>query len=115
MISQHFKREEFACNCGQCGYVAVDHELLVVLEDLRMWFAQPITITSGNRCPSHNSAVGGHPASKHISSIAADIKVRGFTPQEVYDYLDNKYPHKYGIGLYNTWVHIDVQPKKLRW
>lgn len=114
-MSPHFKREEFKCKCGNCDFIAVDHELLVVLEDLRSWFAEPVTINSANRCKDHNTAIGGHPLSKHMSGIAADIKIRDVTPTEVYNYLDRKYPNKYGIGLYLTFTHIDVQPTKKRW
>lgn len=114
-ISFHFKREEFKCKCGNCDLQAVDHELLTVLEDVRMWFDEAVTINSANRCPAHNAEIGGHPKSKHMSGIAADIKVKDITPEELYRYLDTKYPNKYGIGLYPTFVHIDMQPERKRW
>lgn len=115
MFSDNFLRKEFDCNCGNCEPIAVDHELITVLEDLRSYFGKQITVTSGYRCPDHNAAVGGHPKSKHMLGIAADIKVAGVYPQAVYNYLNEKYPDKYGIGLYSAWVHIDVQEKRLRW
>lgn len=114
-VSKNFKRSEFKCKCGNCTFEAVDVELLEVLEDLRAWADGPITITSGNRCADHNSAVGGAPGSKHVSGIAADIKVADISTEEVYRYLDSKYPNKYGIGLYDNWVHIDVRSEKARW
>jgi hypothetical protein len=46
---------------------------------------------------------------------AADIVVRGKTPREVYEYLDERYPNKYGIGSYETFTHIDTRVKKARW
>lgn len=114
-MSPHFKRSEFKCKCGMCDHEAVDHELIIVLEDLRMWFDEPVKITSGNRCSFHNAAVGGSPNSKHLYSLAADIQVSNTSSKEVYDYLDQKYPHKYGIGFYRSWVHIDVREQKARW
>jgi len=114
-ISPFFKRNEFKCKCGDCKFEAVDHELLVVLEDVRMWFDEPVTITSGIRCPDHNLAVGGAPDSQHVHGLAADIKVKDIEPEEVYRYLDTKYPTKYGIGLYSGWVHIDVREGRSRW
>lgn len=114
-MSPHFKRSEFKCKCGQCDHEAVDHELIVVLEDLRTWFDEAVTISSGNRCPDHNDAVGGAPNSKHLYSLAADVWVKNVTPAQVYEYLDKKYPNKYGIGLYNAWVHIDVRDQRARW
>jgi len=114
MNSKWFKRSEFACKCG-CGFNSVDVELLTVLEDLREYFKRPITITSGNRCVTHNKKVQGEKGSMHVNGIAADIKVLDFTPLQVYTYLNTKYPDKYGIGLYSTWVHIDVRTNKARW
>ena len=113
-ISKHFNRSEFACQCN-CGFSTVDIELIRVLENLREFYEEPITITSGCRCVSHNHAVGGSANSKHREGIAVDIKVKDETPEEVYDYLDDKYNDKYGIGLYSGWVHIDTRPDKSRW
>ncbi len=111
---KYFKRAEFACNCG-CGFSAVDVELLEVLEDVREHFNQPITINSGCRCEAHNKAVGGEVRSKHTQGIAADFVVRGVSPAKVHQYLVGKYPNEYGIGLYKTWVHLDVRGEKARW
>ena len=46
---------------------------------------------------------------------ASDIKLDGMDPDMVYDYLDKKYPDKYGIGKYKTFTHIDSRSKKARW
>ena len=111
---KYFKRHEFACGCG-CGFSAVDVELLEALEDVREHFNQPITINSGCRCEAHNRAVGGEPNSMHTKGIAADFVVRGVSPAKVHQYLTGKYPNEYGIGLYRTWVHLDVRGEKARW
>lgn len=111
---KYFSREEMACKCG-CKFNTVDYELAMVLDTLREFFNTPVTITSGCRCVDHNKAVGGSPNSKHLLGIAADIKVKGVSPKEVYEYLDTKYTTKYGIGLYSSWVHIDVRKHRARW
>jgi len=131
-----FERSEFACSCG-CGFDVVDHELIAVLVDLRNWSGGEIII-GGNRCPEHNirirtceahgdfyglfcpvcSLAGRQRSSKrsqHLKGKAADAQSKVKTPQEIYDYLDNQYPNKYGIGLYIWGVHIDVREKKVRW
>lgn len=113
-ISANFNRSEFACKCG-CGFAVVDTELLEVLEGVRQYFCEPVSITSGNRCWKHNKKVGGADHSKHALGIAADIKVANVEPQDVYDYLDRIYPDRYGIGLYSGWVHIDVREEIARW
>lgn len=114
-ISRHFSRHEFACRCG-CGYDTVDVELITVLEDLRDYFGEPITITGPNRCPEHNAQTPGAASnSPHMRGIAADIKVRNVSPLFVAVYLESKYPDKYGIGRYNGRTHIDVRAEKARW
>ncbi len=113
-VSENFSREEFACKCG-CGFSTVDIELLEVLELVRGKFKQPITITSGCRCDTHNTAVSGSYGSKHKQGIAADIVVKGFTPYEVYKFLDGHAPNKYGLGFYTNFTHIDVRAIKSRW
>ena len=114
-LSKHFDSSEFRCHCGTCGFDVVDSELLVVLEDLRETYGQPVTVTSGCRCQRHNKKIGGAPESYHTKGMAADIQVRGLSSAKVYQYLTGKYPDKYGIGYYHSWVHIDVRPKKSRW
>ena len=114
-LNAYFSRAEFACNCRQCGRDVVDTELLDVLMDLRTHFRAPVYINSGNRCVEYNEAVGGASKSQHLLGKAADIVVSGLIPDEVYGYLDKKYPNTYGIGLYQTFVHIDVREHKARW
>ena len=113
-VCKWFKPEEFRCKCG-CGLSAVGVSLLMVLDDVREHFGKPVLVVSGCRCKKHNAAVGGAKASKHMLGIAADIKVRGVEPIEVWGYLTEKYPNKFGIGLYKTWVHIDTRSSKARW
>jgi uncharacterized protein YcbK (DUF882 family) len=113
-LSKHFDREEFACKCG-CGFATADHELIEVLENLRETYMAPITINSGCRCEKHNKAVGGEEGSKHMQGIAADIVVQGYSPAKIYQYLDQKYAGRFGVGEYLGWVHIDVRSTKARW
>lgn len=113
-ISQHFRRSEFACRCG-CGFDDVNLKLIEVLEDVRNHFNAPVYINSGCRCPQHNQTVGGKQNSQHVLGNAADIKVKGFTPKEVADYLASKYQDKFGIGRYKTFTHIDVRAITACW
>lgn len=113
-ISEHFSRSEFACKCG-CGLNVVDAELLVVEEDLRLYFNASVELHDACRCPTHNAAVGGVPHSQHLLGKAADTAVMGQSPDNVANYLLNKYPNKYGIGRYDTFTHIDVRSTKSRW
>ncbi len=113
MISRHFTRSEFACNCG-CNQQAVDAELLGVLERLRTHVNSPITLTSANRCQKWNRQEGGARFSKHLYGIAVDMQVQGYTPEDIYEILDTWYPNTYGLKAYKTWVHFDVRTRKWR-
>ena len=113
MLSEHFSEDEFRCKCG-CGGVKANADLLVLLEDIRFHFGSAVRINSGYRCEKHNKAVGGAPASTHLSGLGADIKVIGVDPQVIYAYADKKLGKAGGVALYPTWVHVDVRKKKWR-
>lgn len=113
MFTLHFKESEFACRC--CGVTKPSSELMAVLELVRMHFNAPITVNSSYRCEKHNAAVGGAKASKHLLGIAADIVVKGVEPAMVYQFIDSVFPEHYGLGVYNSFTHIDVRPVKARW
>jgi uncharacterized protein YcbK (DUF882 family) len=113
-LSKYFDRSEFKCKCG-CGFDTVDHELIVVLEEIRLRFGKPVTINSGCRCERHNAEEGGSKGSQHITGKAADIVVAGVHADSVADHLVCKYQDKYGIGRYNGRTHIDVRSSKARW
>lgn len=115
MNTKHFKDKEFQCKCGNCNPIKINTELKAVLELVRIHFDSPVIITSGYRCEAHNNHVGGAPKSKHVLGIAADIKVKGVSPDTVYSFLDEIFPSQYGLGLYKGWVHVDVRTDKGRW
>ena len=112
--SKHFKRSEFRCKCG-CGFDTVDAELLMVLDTLRFQFDAPVTILSGCRCNNYNSKVGGATFSQHPKGRAADVVVKGVSPDDVGAYLTKQYPDQYGIGKYDTFTHIDTRNDRARW
>ena len=117
-ISKNFNRKEFGCKCNypECVDIAVDLELVEVLEDVREHFGgKPVKINCSYRCVIHNRDVGGAANSQHLLGTAADIVIKGVHPHKVYEYFNTKYPNKYGVGKYNTFTHIDVRKRKARW
>ncbi len=69
----NFGREEFACShTGECD---MDAEFMDALQELRIAFNKPITITSGYRCPSHPIEARKAKPGSHASGCAADIAV----------------------------------------
>ena len=74
--STPFKKAEFACECRgrYCnGYPGgnTSAKLLGILESLRSYYGKPITVTSGQRCPTYNRQIGGISNSAHIYGKAA--------------------------------------------
>lgn len=114
-LSENLTRSEFKCNCGKCDYDTVDIELIGVIQDVRDHFKSSVKITSGNRCPAYNEEIGGASKSYHPRGRAADIQVKNVSPDDVHEYLSNKYQDQYGIGKYNTFTHIDTRSNKARW
>jgi len=113
-ISPHFSRHEFACHCG-CGFDTVDSELLRLLEEIRTHFNDVVHVNSCSRCVAHNATVGGAESSQHLVSKAADINVFGVASEAVADYIDERYPSRYGLGRYSAFTHVDVRQEHARW
>ena len=113
-VSKHFYRDEYACKCG-CGFDVVDIELNKVHEEIREYFGTPVFINSACRCEAHNKSIGGEDNSQHKLGKASDIVVNGITPQRVHQFIETTYPDKLGLGLYDTFVHVDVRKNKARW
>ena len=114
-LTNNFSRSEFACNCG-CGFDTVDVETLEVLQDVCDHFAEVLFVskvvayvTSGCRCEAYNSFINGAQGSQHKKARAVDLQIDEVEPVEVYNYLNKKYPSKYGIGRYSTFTHIDTR------
>lgn len=111
---KYFKKSEFKCQCGgkYCnGYPAeMSPKLINILEELRIYFGKPITITSGLRCKKHNAAVGGVSNSMHQYGKAADIYIAGVNKAKIkskaYEY-GAKYCY-YGTAGMGEAVHINV-------
>lgn len=111
---KYFRPEEFQCKCG-CKTNGIDHELVEILEKVREHFGKPVTVTSGVRCSTHNTRVGGVSNSQHVYKTAADFVVSGVAPRTVANYLETLLPNTGGIGVYSGWVHVDVRKTKARW
>ena len=114
-LSRNFTSEEFECKCG-CGQANMSDVLIESLQLLRDLIALPITVTSGYRCIEHNKKVGGSKGSQHLTGRAADIKVDGMSSLELDSYVQ-AIPTFYdgGVGMYSSWVHVDVRGYRARW
>ena len=105
-----FTRAEFACRCGRCGGFPAEPEedLLREAERLREHFAAPVRVTSGVRCRSHNTAVGGVANSRHITGKAMDFSVDGQNADAVLAWLGSRSAIRYAYAIDSRHVHMDV-------
>ena len=113
-LSANFRVREFACSDGT-DPIFIDSELVEILQKIRTHFGRAVTITSAYRTPTHNAAVDGTTYSQHLYGKAVDIKIGGVTPKKVAAYAETLLPNRGGIGIYNTFTHIDVRQTKARW
>jgi uncharacterized protein YcbK (DUF882 family) len=116
-LSEHFDSSEFTCHCcGELPEQGMDPALLEVLERVREYFDAPVTVVSGYRCPKHNAEVGGARSSQHLLGTAADIRVKGIKPYEVYRAVTMQIMvGRGGVGKYPTFTHVDVRRNFARW
>lgn len=90
-----------------------------VLEAFRKAVGHPMALTSVYRSKAYNEAIGGAPRSQHMEFIAADFKVDGggTTGQwaELLKKLRQQGAFEGGIGIYKTFVHVDVRGSRADW
>ena len=113
-LSANFRVKEFACADGT-DVVFVAPALVEILQQIRSHFRAAVTVCSGYRTPGHNKKVDGATYSQHQYGAAADIRVKGVAPGTVAAYAETLLPHSGGIGIYPTFVHVDVREQRSRW
>ena len=95
------------------------NELAKRLQVVRDNLGKPIIILSGLRSKEYNDKVGGKTKSKHLTGEAADIKVMGMSSNQLKAFVESLIQMEIvffgGIGLYKTFVHVDIRKKKTRW
>ena len=107
MLSKNFKVSDFKCK-DESDVVLINPKLIDLLEKIQAHFGKKININSGYRTPSYNSNVeGAAKNSQHQYGNAADISIKGVTPSEIHAWLNDW--HAGGLGLYKTFVHVDVR------
>ena len=113
-LSDNFKVKEFACNDGS-DTVLISDDLIELLQKIRDHFGVTVTINSGYRTNTYNKKVGGATNSQHVKGTAADIVAKGVDPLTVAKYAEYLMPNSGGIGVYQTFTHVDVRTSRSRW
>jgi zinc D-Ala-D-Ala carboxypeptidase len=109
---------EFHCLCRHedCLISLVSVELVEGLEQVRAILEKPIQVLSGFRCQNHNADIGGVLGSKHLLGIAADVRVAGISPVRVAQAAKRVDIFRAGgIGVYDTFTHLDHRGSPARW
>lgn len=110
-LSRNFVLAEAQSGCGE-NKVWIHPAAIVLVQHLRDIYGA-IRINSWYRSKAHNQAVGGSRNSRHLYGMAVDV-----VPLEV-DLATFKHEILSlpigGIGLYKTFVHLDVFGKNRRW
>lgn len=91
---------------------------LRIVDNLRDHFGRPIVLLSSYRSEAYNKAVGGASKSFHRTFQALDIAVAGVSPNKVFQQLVKwRSAKKFvgGLGLYETFVHIDTRGYNATW
>jgi len=120
-LTNNFSLSEFECKCGCKMPEFVKENVKELAENLQVLrdVVGRIDLTNAYRCKEHNADVGGATNSQHIKGKAADIKSNTLSPSEIASITDDLMKSEKfklgGIGIYNTFTHVDIRGYKARW
>lgn len=126
-LTLNISKSELFCNCNNCDVRIQDHEAIIqIVQGACDYFASEhnvkkvrLQITSSARCYDYNRQIGSNDNSQHPRCNAMDIKIfvgsEQIPPKKVYEYFSDIYPFGMGVGLYDTFCHIDSREKRARW
>ena len=105
-----FSPAEIACR--GTGAIKINTEAMDKLQTLRNRLGKPLIVRSGYRSSSHNRAVGGAKASKHMDGIAFDIAMANHDP--VAFEAAAREVGFLGFGFYprSGFMHVDLGPAR---
>jgi len=113
MLSDNFKRSEFACNgLNCCNHSApVMPDLIKVLQAIRDEFCLAIYINRGYSCKTYNATLSKNPYSWHTVGGAADCSYfRDIATEKIFLFAKD-IPELGAFGFYDGHFHVDVRPR----
>ena len=121
-LTSNFTLSEFKCRDGTDVPIDMRESVQLLAENLQVLrdaLNRPIRVISGYRSPAYNTKIGGAKKSQHMLAKAADIKIKGMSPQEVKAEIEKLIKsgdmHAGGVGLYTTFTHYDIRGRNARW
>lgn len=115
--SPHLTWRELACKDGTPYPLEWRESRAAVLaeafEDLRRLLGgAPLLVLSAYRTPAHNRKIGGARNSQHLEGRALDLRsADGRVNLHEIAHFARTIAAVRGIGVYRTFVHIDVRPQ----
>lgn len=74
-----------------------------------------LIVNSGFRCEKVNAGIGGSEKSQHRFGEAADLRVKGWTSQKLFDFIVEKgILFDQLIEEFGRWVHLSYRASRLR-
>ena len=87
--------------------------LALFLEEVRKAVGMPLHINSAFRSVEANRLVGGKSTSQHCRGVAADLKVKGMTPDQVVRAIIKAgLPYDQVIREFDSWTHVSIPNTK---
>lgn len=114
-LTENFNLQEFECTHPDHRHVKIDENLVHKLQKLRDMLGVPLRINSAYRCIERNKQVGGATNSQHMYGKAVDVSLHNVDKSidEVKEIAEDIGFD--GIGLYRSFIHLDVRGKPARW
>jgi hypothetical protein len=119
-LSKYFSTEtDPKLLCG-CGCVAPDwvirnlEQVCHQADKIREQLGSPVSVNSGYRCKAYNKSIGGALFSQHCKGTALDLNVNfsGAWALAIWN-IATRIPGIGGVGIYDTFCHIDTRPRLL--
>ena len=123
-LTANFSLSEFRCRDGSdVPEELMDNVKLLAenLQKIRDHIGLPIKVLSGYRSPEYNKQVGGARYSQHLLALAADIRVKKYSPSDLQGIVIGMIKagelHQGGVGVYNrsNFLHYDCRGRAARW
>jgi zinc D-Ala-D-Ala carboxypeptidase len=107
----NFSKHEF--DCKHTGLNEMDHSFMSLLQEARVRYGKPMTISSGYRHPTHPvEARKGHTNGEHTKGRCADITINNSTDR--YTLLKIAFDLGFTrIGFHKSFLHLGIGAENL--